>query len=192
MADLTRRQVTKAAAWSVPVIAVASAAPATAASDSSPTCPAPYSGPVTSWLSSDGFTSYGDFRGGAAWYVSVHLNFQNAHCGFGSDYAVSTDAGGVVAHFAQGGRQWSESPTVAHTDLNSFTDAGLCGDALEVLLRTDGGAADLYVTQVSFTYLVYGLSGDTTAPPCSVPITATLTYPSGAPGNDAEGTVVLS
>lgn len=188
MEDLTRRQVARTAAWSVPVLAIAAAAPAAMASTTGQTCPGVFAGPAPSWLTSDGFNSYGDWRGEAAWYVTVALNFQSEQCGFGSNYAVTTDVSSVVAHTRRGGTTGTLSP-LSYVGLDSFADRGQCADTLTMAMG-GVGADDLYVTSVSFVYLVSGLPGQAPSP-CSVPVTATLTYAGGS-GNDASGSVVIS
>lgn len=189
MAELTRRQVARTAAWSVPVLAVGIAAPAASASTTDQTCPGVFAGPVGSWLTSDGFVSYGEWTGGAAWYIDLSLTFHSEYCGFGSDYATETAVSGVTVHTEQAGATGTRSP-LAHTALNSFADHGVCADTLTMAMGGNGDA-DLFTTRVDFLYIISGLpgQGDT---PCSVPITATLTYPAGAEGNDAKGSVVIS
>lgn len=189
MTQLSRRQVTKAAAWSVPVIAVASAAPAAAASEGAQACPGEFAGPVSSWLTSDGFSVQGELAATAPWYVYLDLTFHSSECGFGSNYGVDTQISGVVAHYRQGTKTGTISP-LAYTRLNAFSDAGLCEDGISMNMGGGGGAEDLYVTMITFTYTITGLPGGTDEP-CSVPVTATLTYTDGV-GNDGSGSVVLS
>ena len=50
MVEMSRRQVTRAAAWSVPVITMAAAAPAAAASGGGSTCPACFQGPSRNFV----------------------------------------------------------------------------------------------------------------------------------------------
>ncbi len=189
MSQLSRRQVTRAAAWSVPVIAVASAAPATAASDATSACPGEFAGPVSSWLSSTGFSSHGELADTAPWYVYLNLVFHSAQCGFGSDYGVDTSVSGVVVHYEQGTSTGTFSP-LSYAGLNSFADPGSCEDKISMNIGSGVGAEDLFVTKITFTYMISGLPGGT-AEPCTVPVTATLTYTDGV-GNDGSGTVVLS
>lgn len=189
MKDLTRRQVARTAAWSVPVLAIGVAAPAASASSTDQSCPGVLAGPAPSWLTSSGFSSDLGGAGDPVWYVEVALNFQNDRCGFGSNYDVTTSVSDVVVHTEQSGHTGTLSP-LASTNLNSFANRGQCEDTLTMAFNSLG-VADLYVTTINFVYLIGGLAdqGDT---PCTVPVTATVTYPGGAAGNDAKGTVAIS
>ncbi|WP_446665706.1 hypothetical protein [Flexivirga sp. B27] len=190
MTNPTRRQVARTAAWTVPVLAVAGAAPAASASTGNQACPGTFAGPVGSWLSSTGFDSFGAWNGGASWYLDINLTFASAGCGFGSDYGVETAAADVVTHYEQNGATGTKKPALVHTGLDSFSDSGVCSDKL-ILVMGGLGEPDLFVTKVNFLYTVSGLpgQGDT---PCTVPVVATLTYPAGAEGNNSQGAVTIS